>query len=114
MNYWLSGETYGLSARYGKDSPDSLINKMKALVDVANREYSPKSSRFTSSFGPGVDEWVSGVFFAGNCAIVTKMSLEEKNLFGDRSYRYPDKIEPPKKDSHGNIIDTAAKVKFED
>jgi hypothetical protein len=39
MNYWLSGETYGLSTRYGRQHPESMINKMKALVDVANREF---------------------------------------------------------------------------
>ena len=114
MNYWLSGETYGLTTHYGKDSPDSLMNKLKELVDVANREYSPKNNRFTSSFGPGVDEWVSGVFFAGNCVVVTKMTWEEKRFYGDRGYRYPDKLEPPKRGADGKIIDTAAKVKFEE
>ena len=77
---------------------------------MTNREYSPDGNRFTSKFGPAVDEWVSGVFFAGNCVVVTKMSEEEKKLYGDRKYRYPDKTKTPQKDSRGMVIDTPAKV----
>jgi hypothetical protein len=75
MNYWLHGETYGQSTRYGRQHAGSFMNRLKDLVDVVNREFSPvgQGKRFSSSFGPAVDDWVSSVFVGHNCAVVVKM-----------------------------------------
>ena len=73
MNYWLKGETYGHSTRYGKTHAGSLMNKLKELVDVVNREFSPPNNMFSSSFGPAIDSYVSSVFFGANCVAIMKM-----------------------------------------
>lgn len=95
MNYWLSGDTYKVSTRYGRDHPDSLITSFKAMVDVVNREYAPPSKPFSSPFGAEVDDWVSSVFFGANCIVVRKHTRAEKQRFGKRPYRYGDKLLPP-------------------
>lgn len=91
MNYWEKGDTYGLPTAYGRDHPDSLITKLKTLVDVTNREYAKVP--YTSSLGsPHIDKWVSSVFFGHNCVVITKMSEKEMAMYGNRNYRYKDTV----------------------
>ena len=90
MNYWQKGETYGLSTSFGRDHPDSLITRLKSLVDVTNREFSKVP--YSSSFGPLIDQWVSSVFFGHNCVVIMKMSDTEMKVYGNREYRYKDTV----------------------
>lgn len=89
MNYWQKGNTYGLPTVFGRDHPDSLITRLKALVDATNREFS-KTGSYSSSFGEHIDKWVSSVFFGQNCVVIMKMSEKEMKLYGNREYRFKD------------------------
>jgi len=91
MNYLTKGTSDALvTGQYGKDHPNSLINQMKDLVDVVNREYSKPTKRYTSKFGTYVDKWISSITFGPNCVIITKMTEKELQIYGSRRYRFPD------------------------
>ena len=95
MNYWRQGDTYGHKTAYGKDHPDSMLTKFKAFVDVANNEFSPKNRPYRSVFGDEIDEWISGIFFGHNCAIVLKATEDEQERFLRRKYRYVKNLDAP-------------------
>jgi hypothetical protein len=92
MNYWTKGNTYDVPTAFGVNHPNSMINLLKGLVDVVNREYAPEARPFRSEFGKLIDDNVSSVFFGLNCAIVTKMTIAEREKFLFRKYRYPENI----------------------
>jgi hypothetical protein len=94
MNYWLHGESYGLDVAFGKDDPNSIITQFKQLADVVNREFQPIGDKFTSIFGPAIDDWVSSVYFGANCVILTKFTEEEKQIYGNRPYILAKNVTP--------------------
>ena len=91
-SYWRSGNTYGLSTVYGKDSPISAINRLKGLVDVVNRRYQPDDEPFVSSFGGTIDRTVQSVFFGPNAVVIVKMKEDEMSKYDSSTYLWKDKL----------------------
>ena len=96
-SYWRSGNTYGLSTEYGKDAPNSAINRLKGLIDVVNRKYQPDDEPFTSTFGKEIDSYVQSIFFGPNSVVIIKMTDEERDRFSSSKYLWKDKLKKPVK-----------------
>ena len=99
MNYWLRGDTYGHPTVYGMNSPESMVNQLKAVVDSVNRVYIDGHNPPTV-FGPEIDNHISSIFFGDNCIIISKMTLGEENR--PKEYKWKDKIQvnpPPAADA---------------
>src|SRR5687768_12870710 len=94
-SYWRSGDTYKMPTLYGKDSPDSTINRMKALIDVVNRRYQPPGEPFGSSFGTAIDKCVQSVFFGPNAVVIVKMKEDELQKYDSSTYLWKDKLKKP-------------------
>jgi hypothetical protein len=95
-SYWRNGDTYGLSTVYGKDSPNSAINRLKGLIDVVNRRYQPPEEPFTSSFGKAIDSTVQSVFFGPNAVVIVKMKEDEMSKYDSSTYLWKSKLEKAK------------------
>lgn len=91
-SYWRSGDTYKMPTLYGKDSPNSTINRMKALIDVVNRRYQPPGEPFHSSFGDALDKCVQSVFFGPNAVVIMKMQEGELKKYDSSTYLWKDKL----------------------
>jgi hypothetical protein len=94
-SYWRSGDTYGLPTLYGKDSPNSAINRLKGLIDVVNRRYQPANEPFQSTFGKTIDDNVQSIFFGPNSVNNIKMLEGELKKY-DADYPWKAKLEKPK------------------
>lgn len=91
-SYWRSGNTYGLSTVYGKDSPNSAINRLKGLIDVVNRRYQPPEEPFSSTFGKAIDTTVQSIFFGPNAVVIIKMKEDEMKKYDSSTYLWKDKL----------------------
>ena len=96
-SYWRSGNTYGLSTEYGQHAPNSAINRLKGLIDVANRRYQPDDEPFVSTFGKEIDDSVQSIFFGPNSVVIIKMTQEEQARFASNTYLWKDKLKKPVK-----------------
>jgi hypothetical protein len=85
-SYWQSGECYGYAMHYGRDHPDALVTRTKTLVDVVNRKFSLPTHPYSSTFGPEVDKWVSGIFFGTNTIVITKTKEDEYDFDNESNY----------------------------
>lgn len=94
-SYWRSGDTYGLPTLYGKDSPNSAINRLKGLIDMVNRRYQPADEPFQSTFGKVIDDNVQSILFGPNSVVIIKMKEGERVKY-DSDYQWKAKLEKPK------------------
>ena len=85
MNYWRKGRTYGFLVEYGKESPESLMNILKDMVDVVNRHFESPHSQHTSRFGKNIDKMICGIYFGHNAVVVSKCTKRERRL-RDKKY----------------------------
>ena len=87
QNYWRRGESYGITDfPYGRDSYSSVVNIMKGLADVVNRQFAPSGDPFVSAFGMEIDKVVTGVFFGQNCIVVVKTTFDDRDKYFDQGY----------------------------
>jgi hypothetical protein len=95
-SYWRSGNTYGLSTEYGRNSPDSAINRLKGLVDVVNHRYEYAEEPFHSSFSQEVDANVLSITFVPNAVIILKKKPSDfAQRYDSSSYPWKDKLLKP-------------------
>lgn len=91
-SYWRSGDTYKMPTLYGKDAPNSAINRLKGLIDVVNRRYQPPEEPFQSGFGAALDQCVQSIFFGPNAVVIIKMKADELKKYDSTTYLWKDKI----------------------
>lgn len=93
-SYWTHGKLYGYSLQYGYHHSNSLIEIFKDLVDDINTEFliqqnrNRQDSQLRRIFSFDTRLWISTITFGQNCVIITKKTIEEKNEYSNRRYRY--------------------------
>ena len=96
-SYWKNNaELYGYVINAGYEQENNIVEIFKNIVDIVNREflleehinYLKKNSKIKIENL----KYISFVMFGANCIIVKKMTLNEYNRYGERKYRFVDKL----------------------
>jgi hypothetical protein len=93
-SYWLSGNLYGNSMRFGLFDRWSTIEAFKLASDYTNRAFIADSDRSLLEYSmsiaglsPDAAELVNAITFGQNCIAITK-SLQDDSSFANRTYGY--------------------------
>jgi hypothetical protein len=94
-SYWRKNkkaELYGYNINAGFNSPNNVVNIFREIVPIVNREFLQKNKieeiKTKSKITDFCLDNISSITFGMNCIIIKKMSLFEKEKFGDRVYRF--------------------------
>jgi hypothetical protein len=93
VSYWRRGQLYGYKTNYGLHSQRSLIEPLKDVVDIVNREFVnpadlPFLVRRLNNIGVSMEllDCIASIEFCHNCVILRKAHEWEKN-YSHRAYR---------------------------
>jgi len=93
VSYWRRGQLYGYVANYGLNSQRGLIEPLKQIVDIINREFVnpddlPFLTRRLNNIGVSMEllDCIASIEFCQNCVILRKANEWEKS-YSHRAYR---------------------------
>lgn len=95
-SYWTKGDLYGYKIKAGFKSKKNIINIFKDIIDIVNREFlTSKNLEFIKNKSK-IDldnlKYISSINFSGNCIIITKMTENDYKRYGERKYRFINKL----------------------
>lgn len=97
-SYWTKEGLYGYNTNYGYRDSKTIVAFFKLLVDDVNSEFLTNENKGiqTSLVSDKISDFnrknISTITFAHNCIIITKKTKEETDFYGDREYRFKDKL----------------------
>jgi len=95
-SYWNKDSLYGYPTQYGYKHTDSLIERIKPLVDTINKEFLNNEAIKQNALEIGTisadtAKLISTMTFGQNCVIFVKKSADELQ-YDSRDYRFMEKI----------------------
>jgi hypothetical protein len=97
-SYWTKGGLYGYHTNYGYRDSKTVVEFFKTLVDEVNSEFLKSENKelqkslLSDKISDSNRENISTITFAHNCIIITKKTKEETDFYGDREYRFKEKL----------------------
>ena len=94
-SYWVNSELYGYNVKAGFNKENNIVKIFKDIVDIVNREFltdENKEKVLKSLIRSKNLKYISSVTFGGNCIIIKKMTLDEYNRYGNKKYRWINKL----------------------
>lgn len=93
-SYWLAGQLYGNTMRFGLFSRWSAIEALKLAVDYTNRTFLSEEDKnllqyslLMTGLSPEACECINMISFGQNCTIITKSLLDDLKYL-NRDYPY--------------------------
>lgn len=96
-SYWNNSTLYNYPINAGYMNNDkNIVQIFKNIVDIVNREFlTDENKKFIKKYKK-IDfenlKYISMITFAGNCIIIKKMTQKEYNIYGNRKYRFLDRL----------------------
>lgn len=91
-SYWKKGDLYKNEINEGPNSRTNIVNIFRVILPIVNREFlnekETKKIYDTKYVSKYVLDNISSLNFGMNCIIIKKMSIYEKQKFGNRPYRF--------------------------
>jgi hypothetical protein len=94
-SYWVDSELYGYKVKSGLDKENNIVKIFKDIVDIVNREFltdENKKKVLKSPIKSKNLKYISSITFGGNCIIIKKMTENEYTRYGNRKYRWIEKL----------------------
>jgi len=94
-SYWGDSDLYGYKVKAGYDKENNMVKIFKNIVDIVNREFltdENKKKVLKSPIKSKNLKYFSSITFGYNCIIIKKMTADEYNRYGNRKYRWLDKL----------------------
>ena len=96
-SYWKNANLYNYPIKAGyMDNNLNIVQIFKNIVDIVNREFlTEENKNFIKEYNK-IDYnnliYISMITFAGNCIIIKKMTEKEYQFYGNRKYRFLNKL----------------------
>jgi hypothetical protein len=96
-SYWKNSTLYNYPINAGYlDEKNNIVEIFKNIVDIVNREFLTEENKNFLQKYKKIDydnlKYISMITFGGNCIIIKKMTENEYLKYGDRKYRFLDKL----------------------
>ena len=94
-SYWVDSELYGYKVKSGLDKENNIVKIFKDIVDIVNREFltdENKKKVLKSPIKSKNLKYISSITFGANCIIIKKMTENEYTRYGNRKYRWIEKL----------------------
>jgi demethylmacrocin O-methyltransferase len=96
-SYWRNAKLYDYSINSGYQNNDfNIVQIFKNIVDIVNREFLTEQNKtFVKEYNKIPYDnlkYISMITFAGNCIIIKKMTEKEYEIYGNREYRFKNKL----------------------
>lgn len=91
-SYWSHNGLYGYPTNYGYRHPNSIIEKVKPIVDKINSEFllpihNKQNNEILYNFNETTLSMIGTITFGQNCIIFTKKTIDELK-YSNRVYRF--------------------------
>lgn len=91
-SYWSHNGIYGYPTNYGYRHPNSLIEKVKPIIDKINAEFllpmhNKQNNEILHNFSPTTLNMIGTISFGQNCIIFTKKTTDDLKYL-NRDYRF--------------------------
>jgi hypothetical protein len=95
-SYWKKSKLYGYNINSGYLNEKSIIEIFKNSLDIVNSEFltddNKKFLKKHSKINYENLKYISMITFGYNCIIIKKMTLAEYKRYGERKYRFIDRL----------------------
>ena len=96
-SYWKNATLYNYPINAGFLNDDiNIVQIFKNITDIVNREFLTKENKVFLKKYNKIDfdnlKYISMITFGGNCIIIKKMTEKEYSIYGNRKYRFINKL----------------------
>jgi hypothetical protein len=95
-SYWKKSELYGYNINAGYKAENNIVEIFKNILDIVNREFLNDENKALLEKNSAIDiinlKYISMISFGANCIIVKKMTEYEYKKYGEKKYRFENKL----------------------
>ena len=96
-SYWKNATLYNYPINAGFLNDDiNIVQIFKNITDIVNREFLTNENKVFLKKYNKIDydnlKYISMITFGGNCIIIKKMTEKEYSVYGNRKYRFINKL----------------------
>jgi hypothetical protein len=96
-SYWKNATLYNYPINAGFLNDDiNIVQIFKNITDIVNREFLTEENKVFLKKYNKIDydnlKYISMITFGGNCIIIKKMTEKEYSVYGNRKYRFINKL----------------------